>query len=269
MARAATETQAAGLTGLEFGLAIPGTVGGAVWANAGAHGAEMAGGPRVGDAAARRRDRGRRCPRRTSASPTATAGSRTANPPGSASPAEIVLAATFRLAPADPDRDQGAPRRDPEVAPRAPAAGDPVGGLRVPEPGRRLGRPAGRRAGPQGIPCRAAPPCPRSTPTSSSTTQKGTAADVRRVAEHVRARGPRRVAASSWRSRSSSPATGPAADDPEESRLMPRADRPRSRRDAGRGRAGRAVGGARRVDRVRVGDRRRPGRVRATRSRPG
>jgi hypothetical protein len=37
MARAATETQKAGLSGLEFGLAIPGTVGGAVWANAGAH----------------------------------------------------------------------------------------------------------------------------------------------------------------------------------------------------------------------------------------
>jgi UDP-N-acetylmuramate dehydrogenase len=43
MARAATETQKAGLTGLEFGLAIPGTVGGAVWANAGAHEADMAG----------------------------------------------------------------------------------------------------------------------------------------------------------------------------------------------------------------------------------
>jgi len=43
MARAATETQAAGLTGLEFGLAIPGTVGGAVWANAGAHEADVAG----------------------------------------------------------------------------------------------------------------------------------------------------------------------------------------------------------------------------------
>jgi UDP-N-acetylmuramate dehydrogenase len=37
MARAATETQKAGLSGLEFGLAIPGTVGGAMWANAGAH----------------------------------------------------------------------------------------------------------------------------------------------------------------------------------------------------------------------------------------
>jgi len=43
MARAATETQRAGLTGLEFGLAIPGTVGGAVWANAGAHDGDIAG----------------------------------------------------------------------------------------------------------------------------------------------------------------------------------------------------------------------------------
>ncbi len=42
MARAATETQKAGLSGLEFGLAIPGTIGGAIWANAGAHGADVA-----------------------------------------------------------------------------------------------------------------------------------------------------------------------------------------------------------------------------------
>ncbi len=37
MARVATVCRAEGLSGLEFGLAIPGTVGGAVWANAGAH----------------------------------------------------------------------------------------------------------------------------------------------------------------------------------------------------------------------------------------
>ncbi len=42
MARAATEAQKAGLTGLEFGLAVPGTVGGAVWANAGAHESDVA-----------------------------------------------------------------------------------------------------------------------------------------------------------------------------------------------------------------------------------
>jgi UDP-N-acetylmuramate dehydrogenase len=42
MAKAATETQRAGLGGLEFGLAIPGTVGGAVWANGGAHGDDVA-----------------------------------------------------------------------------------------------------------------------------------------------------------------------------------------------------------------------------------
>jgi UDP-N-acetylmuramate dehydrogenase len=41
MARAATETQKAGLSGMEFGLAVPGTIGGAVWANAGAHGSDV------------------------------------------------------------------------------------------------------------------------------------------------------------------------------------------------------------------------------------
>jgi UDP-N-acetylmuramate dehydrogenase len=42
LARAATLAQKAGLSGLEFGLAIPGTVGGAIWGNAGAHGSDIA-----------------------------------------------------------------------------------------------------------------------------------------------------------------------------------------------------------------------------------
>lgn len=41
LAKAATMAKDAGLSGLEFGLAIPGTVGGAVWANAGAHDGEI------------------------------------------------------------------------------------------------------------------------------------------------------------------------------------------------------------------------------------
>jgi UDP-N-acetylmuramate dehydrogenase len=43
MAKAATQSKAAGLSGLEFGLAIPGTVGGAVWANAGAQDGDVRG----------------------------------------------------------------------------------------------------------------------------------------------------------------------------------------------------------------------------------
>lgn len=41
MALLVRRCSAAGLTGLEFGTSIPGTLGGAVWANAGAHGREM------------------------------------------------------------------------------------------------------------------------------------------------------------------------------------------------------------------------------------
>ena len=41
MAAVVKRCTAAGLAGIEFGISIPGTVGGAVWANAGAHGGEM------------------------------------------------------------------------------------------------------------------------------------------------------------------------------------------------------------------------------------
>jgi UDP-N-acetylmuramate dehydrogenase len=43
MAKLATTGKQEGLSGLEFGLAIPGSVGGAVWANAGAHGSDVRG----------------------------------------------------------------------------------------------------------------------------------------------------------------------------------------------------------------------------------
>jgi UDP-N-acetylmuramate dehydrogenase len=43
MAKVSTEARNAGLSGFEFGLAIPGSVGGAVWANAGAQGGDVRG----------------------------------------------------------------------------------------------------------------------------------------------------------------------------------------------------------------------------------
>ena len=105
MARAATETQKAGLSGLEFGLAIPGCVGGAVWANAGAHGADVAS---VIESADVLLADGRevRLPaaelglgyRDSRFKRAAASGERRAATPG---PAEVVVAAAFRLAPAD------------------------------------------------------------------------------------------------------------------------------------------------------------------------
>ena len=106
MARAATETQKAGLTGLEFGLAIPGTVGGAVWANAGAHEADVAAvlesarvlaadGSEaimpVADLAFAYRDS------------RFKAGRAGAADAPDAAPRDVVIDATFRLAAADPE----------------------------------------------------------------------------------------------------------------------------------------------------------------------
>jgi UDP-N-acetylmuramate dehydrogenase len=95
MARAATETQKAGLTGLEFGLAIPGSVGGAVWANAGAHDADMAGvleSARVLDVEGRE-----------TIVPVAELGLAYRDSRFKRAPDELILGATFHLAPADPD----------------------------------------------------------------------------------------------------------------------------------------------------------------------
>ncbi len=94
MARAATETKDAGLTGLEFGLAIPGTVGGAVWANAGAHDGDVAGILESADVLLA--DGSETC------LTAAMLDFRYRDSRLKHASAEVVLAATFRLAPADP-----------------------------------------------------------------------------------------------------------------------------------------------------------------------
>ena len=102
MARAATETQKAGLTGLEYGLAIPGTVGGAVWANAGPHDAETAS---VLESATVLLEDGSEHVVPAAELQFAYRDSRFKDaaqlPAGG--PAEIVMGATFVLQPADPD----------------------------------------------------------------------------------------------------------------------------------------------------------------------
>ena len=104
MARAATETQRAGLTGLEFGLAIPGTVGGAVWANAGAHGGDIAG---VIESA-----RVLAADGTESVVPVADLGlayrdSRFKRDGPDVQARDVVIDATFHLTPADPDTIKG------------------------------------------------------------------------------------------------------------------------------------------------------------------
>jgi UDP-N-acetylmuramate dehydrogenase len=98
MARVATEAQKAGLTGLEFGLAIPGTVGGAVWANAGAHDGDVAGVLESAGVLAADGTEG------SLGEPELGFGYRDSRfkhvAPGA--PPELVMDATFHLAPADP-----------------------------------------------------------------------------------------------------------------------------------------------------------------------
>ncbi len=117
LARAATLAQKAGLSGLEFGLAIPGTVGGAVWANAGAHGSDVAAilesvtvlaataeesvrpASSLGLAYRDSRFKHRAGEGNVDASSQAASGG---EPAGAASWQEPILSATFRLSPASP-----------------------------------------------------------------------------------------------------------------------------------------------------------------------
>jgi UDP-N-acetylmuramate dehydrogenase len=95
MARAATESQKAGLTGLEFGLAIPGTVGGAVWANAGAHESDIAAILESADVLLADGSEGRLS--------VAELELRYRDSRLKHQPDEVVLGATFRLSAAEPD----------------------------------------------------------------------------------------------------------------------------------------------------------------------
>jgi UDP-N-acetylmuramate dehydrogenase len=98
MAKAATVTAEAGLSGLEFGLAIPGNVGGAVWANAGAHDSDVAA---ILESALILEADGTQASLAPAALGLAYRESRFkhASPEG---PAQVILGATFRLVPDDP-----------------------------------------------------------------------------------------------------------------------------------------------------------------------
>jgi UDP-N-acetylmuramate dehydrogenase len=184
MARAATETQRAGLTGLEFGLAIPGTVGGAVWANAGAHEADVAGvleSARVLAADGTESE--------VAAADLALAYRDSRFKHGEEGPTgarDIVVAATFGLSPADPDTIKA--RLD-DIR-RWRQAHQPIG---LPSAGSVFRNPAGdsagrliEAAGLKGLRIGGAVVSEKHA-NFIVNDQKGTASDVRRLAEHVRA----------------------------------------------------------------------------------
>jgi len=182
MARAATETQRAGLSGLEFGLAIPGSVGGAVWANAGAHESDI--GAILESARILGSDGSE------TVVPAAELGlayrdTRLKHPP-LGGPAELVVEATFHLSPADPETIK---TRLDDIR-RWRQAHQPLG---LPSAGSVFRNPAGDSAGllidAAGL---------KGTRIGGAVVsekhanfivndQKGRAADIRRLGDHVRA----------------------------------------------------------------------------------
>jgi len=179
MARAATETQRAGLSGLEFGLAIPGTVGGAVWANAGAHGSDVhavleSADVLLADGSEARLD-------------VADLGLTYRDSRLKHAPDEIVIAATFRLEPADADLikerlDDIRRWRQAHQPLGLPSAGStfrnpdegPAAGERIDAAGLKGFRIGGARVSEKHA--------------NFVITEKGaTAGDVRRLADHIRA----------------------------------------------------------------------------------
>jgi len=183
MARAATETQKAGLTGLEFGLAIPGTVGGAVWANAGAHESEMAA---VLESADVLLADGREARLPVDELGLTYRDSRLKHPPADGPP-EWVLAATFRLEPADAELIK---QRLDEIR-RWRQAHQPLG---IPSAGSVFRNPDGDSAGrlidDAGLKGRRIGGAVVSEKHANFIVndQRGSAADVRRLGDEVRAR---------------------------------------------------------------------------------
>ena len=183
MAKAATVTAEAGLAGLEFGLAIPGNVGGAVWANAGAHAVGRGGGPRDGRWCSGGWERG--APRRGRPGPGLPREPPQAPAPGA--PPEVVLAATFRLAPDEP----AAIRARLDEIRRWRREHQPLG---IPSAGSVFRNPAGDRppgalidaCGLKGLRLGGAVVSERHANWILND-RGGTAADVRRLGEHVRA----------------------------------------------------------------------------------
>jgi UDP-N-acetylmuramate dehydrogenase len=184
MARAATETQKAGLTGLEFGLAIPGSVGGAVWANAGAHESDVAGvleSAKVLDAAGAEKI----VPAGELGLAYRDSRFKHATPEAPDAPAELILGATFQLSTADPDVIKG--RLD-DIR-RWRQAHQPLG---LPSAGSVFRNPPGDSAGrlieAAGLKGHRIGGAVVSEKHANFIVndQKGTAADVRRLGDHVR-----------------------------------------------------------------------------------
>jgi UDP-N-acetylmuramate dehydrogenase len=186
MARAATETQKAGLTGLEYGLAIPGTVGGAVWANAGAHENDTA--HVLESATVLLADGAERVlPVDELRFSYRHSRFKDAEPLPDGSPAEIVMSAVFRLAPAEAGDIKA--RLD-EIR-RWRQAHQPLG---IPSAGSVFRNPDGDSAGRlidalglKGTRIGGAVVSEKHA-NFIVNDQRGSAADVRRLAEHVRRR---------------------------------------------------------------------------------
>jgi UDP-N-acetylmuramate dehydrogenase len=183
MARAATVTQGGGLSGLEFGLAIPGTIGGAVWANAGAHESDIRA---ILESAVVMAADGSEARYDADDLGLGYRDSRLKHPATPDAFPEIVLSATFRLEPATPEEIR---ERLDDIR-RWRQAHQPLG---IPSAGSYFRNPAGDSAGrlieAAGLKGRRLGGASVSEKHANFliNDQKGTAADVRGLGELVRA----------------------------------------------------------------------------------